>query len=152
MTDIELTTMCAVIRDEKVLMLNRKKTWRGWAFPGGHLEAGESAVECVKRELYEEAGISLTDLHFKGITHFFNTTTGKRHIIFNYVSSDYKGTVANSCDEGEMAWVEISRLRDLAMAEGMEYRIPLFFEEKVQELYIEWNEESGYTRVVYQEG
>ncbi len=35
------------------------------------------------------------------------------------------------------------------MAEGMEYRIPLFLEDKRQELYIEWDEEQGYTSVKY---
>ncbi|TMV50133.1 NUDIX domain-containing protein [Paenibacillus mesophilus] len=29
---------------------------RGWDIPGGHLEPGESPVEAMKRELYEEAG------------------------------------------------------------------------------------------------
>ena len=28
---------------------------RGWDFPGGHIEAGESPEECFKREVMEEA-------------------------------------------------------------------------------------------------
>ncbi len=149
MADIELTTMCAVIKDGKVLMLNRKKNWIGWAFPGGHLEEEESLADCIKREVQEETGILLSNLKFKGITHFYNTKTNKRHIIFNYVSYDYVGEAVSACDEGEIAWIEISKIHMLDLAEGMEYRIPLFLEEKSQELYIEWNEEEGYTRVIY---
>lgn len=34
-----------------------------WVFPGGVVEAGESAAECAARELHEEAGIELPDGH-----------------------------------------------------------------------------------------
>ena len=36
--EIELTTMCAVVNHDSVLMINRSKNWKGWAFPGGHIE------------------------------------------------------------------------------------------------------------------
>ena len=30
-----------------------------WSFPKGHLESGESSLECARRELYEETGLHL---------------------------------------------------------------------------------------------
>lgn len=147
--NIEVTTMCAIFNENKVLMINRRKSWKGWAFPGGHLEDGESVIGCVKREMFEEAGIVLDDLIFKGITNIYNTVNHKRHIIYNFECNKYIGDVNTHCDEGELRWINISEIEALTLAEGMEYRIPLFFKEKMQELYIEWNEEQGYTSVEY---
>lgn len=146
---IEITTMCAVFNGDQVLMINRTKSWKGWAFPGGHLEKGESIIDCVKREILEEAGVVLENLIFKGITNIYNTVNHKRHIIYNFACNKYTGIVKTYCNEGEVRWINISEFEVLPMAEGMEYRIPLFLEDKRQELYIEWNEEQGYTNVEY---
>ena len=35
---------------------------RGWGLPGGHVEAGESPEDCVRREANEECGITLGKL------------------------------------------------------------------------------------------
>ncbi|MED5051309.1 NUDIX hydrolase [Anoxybacillus sp. UARK-01] len=39
-------------QDGKLLLVNLNH--RGWDFPGGHMEQGETPTECVKREAYEE--------------------------------------------------------------------------------------------------
>ncbi|MBO0992400.1 NUDIX hydrolase [Bacillus sp. SD088] len=38
---------------EQLLIVDLKE--RGWDFPGGHIEAGETPEDCVKREVLEEA-------------------------------------------------------------------------------------------------
>ena len=44
---------CAIIKDSKILLLNRKK--RNWyELPGGKIDESESAEEAAKRELKEE--------------------------------------------------------------------------------------------------
>lgn len=149
---IEITTMCAVLSQDKALMINRTRSWKGWAFLGGHLENGESLEECVKREVFEEAGIYIINPTFVGITHFFNSKLLKRHIIFNYVATEYKGSIKEFCDEGNIKWIDIEKITEQKLAEGMEYRIPLFLQKGISELYIEWEEGHGYTKVEYIEG
>jgi 8-oxo-dGTP diphosphatase len=52
---------CAVIEDDgRVLAAQRSEKMNmplKWEFPGGKLHEGESAEECLAREIYEELGV-----------------------------------------------------------------------------------------------
>lgn len=54
----------ALIRDDKVLLVKRGRApSKGFlAFPGGRVEAGESDLEAVIREIAEETGLVATEL------------------------------------------------------------------------------------------
>lgn len=38
-----------------------------WSFPGGHLEFGESVIDCARREVMEELGVEMDWCHSDGI-------------------------------------------------------------------------------------
>ncbi|WP_417236551.1 (deoxy)nucleoside triphosphate pyrophosphohydrolase [Bizionia paragorgiae] len=54
---------CAIIHfDEKVLAVQRSKSMKlplKWEFAGGKIEKGESEIDCVKREVFEELNIHI---------------------------------------------------------------------------------------------
>lgn len=64
-------TASAVILDEDGRVMLSKRALDPaagkWDLPGGFIEEGEHPVECLYRELREEAGIGLSDIEFVGV-------------------------------------------------------------------------------------
>ena len=79
-----------VIKDGKVLMHKRKNTHGDgcWSFPGGHLEFNESVEECARREVLEEAGITIKNVRQAAFTNDIFAKEAK-HYITLYVVSEY---------------------------------------------------------------
>ena len=79
-----------VWRDRQLLL--GKRLLQGqkscWQFPGGHLETGETVIECAAREVREETGIVVTSLRHLGFT---NRTfdVASRHYITLMISGQY---------------------------------------------------------------
>jgi 8-oxo-dGTP diphosphatase len=53
-----------VLKNGKVLFGKRKNAHGDgeYSFPGGHLEHGESIIDCAKREVVEETGVEITNV------------------------------------------------------------------------------------------
>ena len=94
--NVELTVVCLLEDGGRVLLQNRKKEdWHGWALPGGHVEPGESFVDAVIREMQEETGLTIRNPRLVGVT-------------------------LTSSEEGEMAWIEYSKLPSLQTVDDLE--------------------------------
>ena len=79
-----------VIKNGRVL-LGRRKNAHGdgtWAFPGGHLEFNESIEECARREIFEETGITISNLRYGPYTNDIFEKEGK-HYVTLFVLADY---------------------------------------------------------------
>lgn len=57
----------AVIRDGRILLIERRNPPYGWAVPGGFIEYGESAEDAASRELHEETGLRSDRLEILGV-------------------------------------------------------------------------------------
>ncbi|MFS0864589.1 NUDIX domain-containing protein [Fredinandcohnia sp. 179-A 10B2 NHS] len=66
----------AVIQCEGNYLLCYNTMRSQWEIPAGRREANETAKECAIRELYEETGQSVTDMHFKGLLKVRNVSNG----------------------------------------------------------------------------
>ena len=57
-----------ILRDERRRVLLQRRVDNGlWGLPGGILEPGESMLDCARRELYEESGLSAGELRLTGV-------------------------------------------------------------------------------------
>ena len=108
---VELTSLCMVYRGEELLLQNRVKTdWRGYCFPGGHVEPGESIVDSVIREMKEETGLTISHPHLCGIKQF--PIDGGRYLVFFFKTDTFEGEL-RSYDEGKMEWIHRKDLPDI---------------------------------------
>ena len=103
-----------IIKDDKVLLGKRKGSHGegSWAFPGGHLEFGESLEECANREVMEETGITIKNIRKISYTNDIFPEEGK-HYITCFVRADYDaGEVQilepNKCEKWD--WFEWNKL------------------------------------------
>ena len=150
MPDCELTTM-VMIHDEstgKVLVQDRLKSWHGLAFPGGHVNDGESIVDCAIREIKEETGLDIDHLKACGLVHLIYSENSDRYLVFLFKTSDFSGELVSETDEGRNYWVGIEELAKKPFADKFDQQLPLFFEQAYHEAFSAWNEE-GPLKIIY---
>lgn len=122
-TSTVLTNLCLVEdpTNGKVVLQYRSperyKKWSGYAFPGGHIEKGESLAESVIREVYEETGLTIADPKLVAVKDW-PLDDGGRYIVFCYKATEFTGQLRSS-EEGEVSWVEKDQLEKLDLSYDM---------------------------------
>ncbi|WP_375751370.1 8-oxo-dGTP diphosphatase MutT [Vibrio sp. HN007] len=104
-------------RDKVFITKRPDKAHKGglWEFPGGKVEAGETAEQATVRELFEEIGIEVTALHhFEALTHDYPD----KSLMFDfYVVTEFSNTpYGKEGQKGE--WVAIPKLVDYDFPEA----------------------------------
>lgn len=125
---VELMNMCMIRRGSQVLVQDRKsKAWPGIAFPGGHVEKGESFTDSIIREIQEETGLTISSPRLCGIKDWCED--GTRYVVLLYRAEQFSGTL-HSSDEGEVWWEELTDLPFLPLASTDRIELLRVFEEE----------------------
>ncbi len=126
---MQRVTNCVLLRDDKVLLLQKpRRGW--WVAPGGKMERGESVRDACIREFREETGIYLKNPRIKGIFTFVMAEGDKvlsEWMMFTFIATDAEGPNLKETEEGKLTWHDVDQITSLPMAEGdhhiLEYMI-----------------------------
>jgi len=119
----------------KVLVQDRRLNWKGFAFPGGHVDEGESVYECAAREVLEETGLSVRGLQFCGMVHYSWHEAPEseecRYFVFLYKTSVFSGELIPEMEEGRHFWISMEELKrqKQRFSPNFECYLPMFFGE-----------------------
>lgn len=115
-----VTADCIVITKEenaKVLLIQRgDEPYKGtWAFPGGFMNMDETTEQCAIRELEEETGLKVKDVHQIGAYSKVDRDPRGRTITVAYLAIiDKPISVVGQDDAAKAEWWPISALPQLA--------------------------------------
>ena len=129
------TNLCMVYdHDGNILVQDRRDPdWPGLCFPGGHVEPGESFVESVIREVWEETGLTIENPKLCG-TKQFQTRKGERYVVFFYKTNRFSGNLKSS-DEGEVFWIPRTDLHKYTLCDDFPDMVRVFEEDDLSEFY-----------------
>ena len=143
---VTLTNMCMVYDDKGNVLVQDKidENWGGLTFPGGHVEKGESFVDSVIREVYEETGLKIENPRICG-TKDWPREDGSRYIVVFYKTNKFSGTLKSS-DEGEVKWMPLEQMKKEKMASDMDDMRKVFLQDDISEFHYvvedgEWRHE-----------
>jgi 8-oxo-dGTP pyrophosphatase MutT (NUDIX family) len=106
----------ALVRDGRVLLAHRQHDKRAypnvWDLPGGVVEAGESELEALTRELEEELGVRIVT---HTATHLCRVTAGpagEPALLSAWLVRDWLGTPKNAAPEenADIGWFAVEEL------------------------------------------
>ena len=135
MEEAIFTNLCMVYDGAgNILVQDRKDPdWPGLCFPGGHVEPGESFVESVTREVWEETGLMVENPTLCG-TKQFQTKEGARYVVLFYKATRWHGQLRSS-DEGEVFWIPRGTLNQYTLCDDFEDMIRVFESDHLSEFY-----------------
>ena len=122
---MKLATLAYVKRDGHTLMLHKAKGYQQgkWNGLGGKFDPGESPEECLKREVFEESGLTVEKAQLRGFITFPDFDGNDDWYAFVYTVSAFSGEVVAS-EEGKLRWVPDDALLELNIWDGDRIFLP----------------------------
>ena len=147
----KILTLCIIYKHPHVLLGMKKRgfgagKWNGF---GGKVELGENIEDAARREVYEEAGISVRNMKKMGIIEFEFKGDPQILEVHIFKCADIEGELQES-DEMKPQWFDVSEIPfqkmwaddehwlPMALA-GKRFRGKFFFDGEKSNTIIEYN-------------
>ena len=109
MNPTHLVSVAALVTNDLGQILLVKSPWRGWEYPGGLIEPGETFQQALRREIREEAGVEVEITGFVGICKNIERDIVNIDFTAKYVG----GELRTSAESTEVKWVDQEEAIDL---------------------------------------
>ncbi|VWX38706.1 NUDIX hydrolase [Exiguobacterium oxidotolerans] len=122
----------AVVLDDHGKILLIKGPERGWEFPGGVIELGETIEDGIIREVKEESGIDIEVTRFCGI--YQNIS---QHVCATcWLAKAVGGTLQTSSESLEVGFFSLEEVLDMVTWSNFSERILKILNEEEQPFYV----------------
>ena len=102
-------SVAALVTNDLGQILLVKSPWRGWEYPGGLIEPGETFQEALHREIREESGVEIEITGFVGICKNIERDIVNIDFTARYVG----GELRTSEESTEVIWASPEEALDL---------------------------------------
>ena len=100
MEHTHLVSVAALVTNDKGEILLVNSPWRGWEYPGGLIEPGESFEAALKREVREESGVEIEITGFVGIC----KNVARDIVNIDFTARYTSGELTTSEESTEVGW------------------------------------------------
>jgi ADP-ribose pyrophosphatase YjhB (NUDIX family) len=120
-----LAVSAAIVRGRTVLVVRRAKlpVQSVYTLPGGVVEAGETLIEALHREIAEETALTIEPIGLAGHREFIvrdaEQRVARHFVILAFAARWIVGEVAPSDEIAEARWVTGAELEALPTTEGL---------------------------------
>lgn len=107
-----------VVRDfdgEKKVLVTQHSKHKGWDFPKGHIELGESAEQAAVREVEEETGVKAEIIEKVGATEYFyweNKEKILKTVVYFLMKYVGEGEATTAFEVSDKAWLPIGEVEE----------------------------------------
>jgi len=103
---------------------------------GGKMEENEDVITCMRREIFEESGLSCLEMSLRGTINWSGFgKAGEDWLGFIFLITRFSGTPVTENEEGGLAWYDLDALDTLPMWEGDRHFLPLVFDNDPRVFY-----------------
>jgi len=103
-----VVVFCYIIKNNEVLLIKRNMPPDAdkYTVIGGKKERGEDLMTACKREVFEETGLILKTIQFRGAVNFIIEGSDFETLAFYFKSEEFSGDL-DSSEEGNVGWCSI---------------------------------------------
>jgi 8-oxo-dGTP diphosphatase len=129
---MHIYTICFIKKGEELLLLNRNfaPNMGLWNGVGGKIQRGETPEQCIKREVYEETGIALSKVLYKGTVNWTvdDERFGGMYLYIAELPDSFIYTTPRSMQEGILEWKPLKWIinnQNLGVVSNIPHFLPL---------------------------
>jgi 8-oxo-dGTP diphosphatase len=123
----------AVVRDGQGRLLLVRTPARGWEFPGGQVEVGESLTAALEREVLEESGLTVRSGRLLAV---YSNVRPPSKVMFTFEAELVGGSLTTSDETPEVGWFKPEEALVLVTAETNRLRLNIALDPPERPAYL----------------